>query len=304
MRSSRQLIKKLMAVGVSLFFLIWLLRDSSLTASELFTPLFELPIWLISYVFFGLLTTYLLRGWRVAYEFRSYEKLSIKKCIQIVLWHNASVNLMPMRSGELVFPLLLQRVAQVPIQESLTSLLFLRFQDACTVLMLCLVFWPTLELHERFLLGLVVIAAAWIFQHWAKSPSTWHESSLGIKKRLAPLREALARGLPHAKLSWLLTVTNWLIKISVQALLYCHLLGVEFPLGVTATISTEFAAFSPLQGIAGIGTFEASSALAMRSQGIPWIDGIQVAAQVHMIMLSSAIFWALISLYEKPSSIK
>jgi hypothetical protein len=114
-----------------------------------------------------------------------------------------------------------------------------------------------------------------------------------VKRKIAPFRHAMATGNPNALQSWLLTISNWGIKISVQAALYCYLANIDFSAGVIATISSEIAAFSPVQGVAGIGTFEVSSALAMYADGVSWATGIQVAAQVHLVMLSSALFWAI-----------
>lgn len=296
MQLTRLQIKNTLAVGVSVLFIGWfalLLRDADL---DFFQPLLTLPPWLACVVCVGLLLTYVLRGWRVAYEFRGYPELSLTKSIQIVLWHSATVNSLPFRSGELAFPVLLQRIAQVPMMQALASLVHLRMQDATTVVLMGIVFWPGLDGAIRSVLVVATLAFFAAFYVWVKQPADWHGSTFFVKKYLASFRDAMATGNPSAALSWVLTVFNWAIKISIQAVLYCHLTGVYFSTGVLATISSEVAALSPLQGVAGIGTFEVSSALALFADGVPWATGIQVAAQVHLIMLASSFFWALMGL--------
>lgn len=287
-------LKNTVALVLSLLFMGWLAHLLSETTLDFYDPLLNLPPWLGGLVFLGLPTTYLLRGWRVAYEFRAYPELTLVKSVQIVLWHNASVNLLPFRSGEAAFPILLHRIAQVPVLQSMASLMHLRMQDASTVLLLGIAFWPNLEGLTRFLmLGLVLVVLVGVYR-WLKTPADWQNSRFFAKKYLAAFRQAMATGNPNAFQSWLLTLSNWLIKISVQAVLYCELAKIDFFVAVLATISSEVAAFSPLQGIAGIGTFEVSSALAMYAEGVTWTQAIQVAAMVHLIMLSSAIFWTAI----------
>lgn len=300
MNRSTKLVKNLVAVVISLAFFVWLFGSNALSMVEIYQPLMDMPLALWFGVVLGLLITYVLRGCRVAYEFRAYEALTLLRSVKIVLLHNATLNLLPFRSGELVFPLLLNKVARVPVVSAVTSLIYLRFQDACTVLMIAVCVWPRLEISTRLLLALALVLAAVAFHRWAQSSVSWHDSSWMLQRRLATLRDAMARGNPNAGLSWLLTVANWLIKIYIQASLYIYFLPLDFSVGVLATLSSELAALSPIQGIAGIGTFEASSAMVIRSEGIDWLESIQVAAQVHLVMLTSALTWAFVSIFVIP----
>jgi len=291
MKLARAHLKNSAAFVVSLLFIAWFVYLLNQTTFDYYNTLLEFPSWLGCFVFFGLPITYLLRGWRVAYEFRDYPELTLLKSIQVVLWHNASVNFLPFRSGEVAFPILLHRIAQVPMVRAVASLMHLRMQDASTVLLLAIAFWPNLEGSTRLLMSLTLLGLLIGFYRWLKAPANWQNSSFVIKRYLSSLRLAMATGNPNPLQSWLLTLSNWLIKISVQAALYCVLAKIDLFAGVLATISSEVSAFSPLQGIAGIGTFEVSSALAMYADGVPWDKGIQIAAIVHLIMLCSAFFW-------------
>jgi hypothetical protein len=290
-------VKNLAALGLSLLFVAWLVWREPQLFSKLLNALASLPYWLWTVVLTGLFASYALRGARVAFEFRAFPALTFFKSLQIIFLHNAAVNFLPFRSGELAFPFLLQRVAQVPLVRSVSSLLVLRFQDACVVLMLCLAFWPGLPTPLRLALALALILAALALHVWLRSSTSqarWTQWAL--MRQWQALREALRQGNPQAGWSWLITCANWSIKISVQALLYAHWLHTEWAAAVFATLSTEIAAFSPIQGVAGLGTFEASGALALQAQGVPWMAGLQAATQVHFIMLLNSLFWALIAM--------
>lgn len=292
MKSVRPSIKATATVVLSLLFAAWLTHVLADVGWGFFSPLLTLPSWLLWFAFLGLLSTYALRGWRVAFEFQDHPKATLLTSIQIVLWHNASVNALPFRSGELAFPLLLKRLAQVPLLHATASLIHLRIQDATVVVLLGLLVWPGLDPAVRIALISAAVLCGWGFFKWLRQAHHWHDATHKVKKHLAAMRDAMARANPSAHWSWLLTLCNWLIKVSVQAALYVHLVGIEFGSGVLAAMGSELAAFSPLQGIAGVGTFEVSSALAMYADGIAWQDGVQAAAQVHLIMLTSAFFWA------------
>lgn len=290
-------LKNLAAVLLSSLFVVWLVWREPQLFSKLFTALASLPAWLWALVLAGLLASYALRGARVAFEFRSYPQLTFFKSLQIIVLHNAAVNFLPFRSGELAFPLLLQRAAQVPLVRAVSSLLYLRFQDACVVLMLCIGFWPGLPMAWRGVLALLLLALAMGLHRWLQSASSdVGETRWAVVRQWQALREALRHGNPQAGWSWLITCANWALKISVQALLYAHWLNTEWAAGVLATLSTEIAAFSPIQGVAGFGTFEASGAAALQAQGVPWMAGLQAATQVHLIVLMNSLFWALVAM--------
>ena len=277
---------------VSVSFAAWFIHLFSDVGFHFFVPLLNLPFWLFCFVFLGLLLTYVLRGWRVAFEFRSHSKITLLNSIQIVLWHNASVNALPFRSGELAFPLLLQRIAGVPLVHSTASLIHFRMQDASVIVFLCIALLPELGIALKVGLYCFLLILGWTFSKWLHRPHDWHESTSVLKRKAAFFRDAMVIANPEAAWSWLLTICNWTVKISLQALLYVHLVDTEFGSGVMATVFSEAASFSPVQGIAGFGTFEVSSALAIYSQGVSWSESLQAAAQVHLVLLVSAFFWA------------
>jgi hypothetical protein len=294
MTSYRPTLRNTATVLVSLLFVAWFIYLIPNVGSDFLLPILNLPVWLVWFVFIGLLLTYVLRGWRVAFEFRDHPKITLLNSIQIVLWHNASVNAMPLRSGELAFPLLLQRIAGVAMVRSTASLIHFRIQDASVVFMLCILLLPELAIALKVGLLFLALMIGLIFFWWLRQTNNWHASPNHFKRKLASFRDAMLHANSKAAWSWLLTICNWTIKIAVQAALYVHFVNIAFESGVMAAVGSEVAAFSPVQGVAGLGTFEVSSALVIYAQGVSWSEGLQAAAHVHLVLLFSAFFWALI----------
>ena len=57
----------------------------------------------------------------------------------------------------------------------------------------------------------------------------------------------------------------------------------------------ELAAVTPLQGVAGIGSYEAASAAAMLPWGVEWSVGLRTALVVHLVVLTCALSCAAIA---------
>jgi len=214
--------------------------------------------------------------------------------LQVVLWHNASVNVMPFRSGEAAFPWLLNRRFDISLTRATASLLWLRIQDACVVLMLGIWVLADIELLVRVLMSFALVVAAFLFAKWSRaaSPSPFTQWPW---KYLNGFRQALAESNAHSPEGWWVTLANWLIKLSVQAMLFAALLQVGFQTGLAGTFGAELAAVTPLQGVAGIGSYEAASAAAMLPWGVEWSVGLRTALMVHLVVLVCALSCAAIA---------
>ncbi len=253
-----------------------------------------LPWTVVVLAIVGLVLTYLLRGWRVCREFQQFPKMRFGAALQVVLWHNASVNVMPFRSGEAAFPWLLNRRFDISLTRATASLLWLRIQDACVVLMLGIWVLADIEMFVRVLLSIGLVVAAFLFAKWSQA-STLTPLTQWPWKYLNGFRQALAESNAHSPEGWWITLANWVIKLSVQAMLFVTLLEVGFQTGLAGTLGAEFASVTPLQGVAGIGSYEAASAAAMLPWGVEWSLGLRSALVVHLVVLFCALSCAAIA---------
>lgn len=252
--------------------------------AEVGRALASLPASTLVLLFAGLLLTYVLRALRVLHEFGDQTRGRFAACLKLVLTHNALVNLLPMRSGELAFPLLLQRDFGVPLARASGSLLWLRVQDAIVLAALAVVFWPGLPDWSRAA-GLLLLAIGGL----AMSPvARW---LLGRVRggKLAAVAAALADAAQHARIGWVWTLANWAVKLLVLSAVLAQLLDAGIGTGTAGAVGGELSALLPVQGIAGFGSYEAGVAAALALSGVPVDRGLPVAFSLHLLVLACAL---------------
>lgn len=258
---------------------------------EVGATLAALPAPALLLLFAGLGLTYLLRALRVLHEFGDHTRGRFAGCLKLVLTHNALVNLLPMRSGELAFPLLLQRHFGVPVLRAAASLLWLRVQDAIILAALAVAAWPALPTALR-IAGLLSLAAGGVaMPHVAQ----WLLVRIG-RGKLAKLCAALAESAHHARIGWVWTLANWSVKLLVLSEVLSLMLGSSLGTGAAGAVGGELAAILPVQGIASIGSYEAGVAAALSLSGIGWTEGLKAAFSLHLMVLASALAAAGIAL--------
>ena len=69
--------------------------------------------------------------------------------LRVILMHNAAVNLLPMRAGELSFPWLASRELNLPLPRAVACLLWMRVQDLIVLIALGVLLWPGVPLWWR-----------------------------------------------------------------------------------------------------------------------------------------------------------
>ena len=250
-------------------------------------PLNRVPSFTWIGVVGGMLLSYSLRAWRIRREFAEVAGLSGWLSLRIVLTHTALVNLLPMRSGELGFPWLMRRALQVSWLDASASLLWLRLQDACVLTTLALWVWPQWPIEQRLALTLALWIAVLCGIHLVRRHGT---QSLGERTSgLALLTQALSQRGQRLWQGWLITTANWALKLTVQAWLLAELLQVTLTTAWAGSVGAELSALLPLQGLGGVGSYEAGSAAALRWHGVAWADGLQAALSMHLCLLACSL---------------
>jgi uncharacterized membrane protein YbhN (UPF0104 family) len=239
--------------------------------------------------------SYAMRGARIHGEFRdeldgSKGAHDYLRILRLTLVHNALVNVLPFRSGEVAFPVLLARWFGIGSGRAVVSLLWLRAQDAIVVLALAALVWPAVPIAWRVLALAAIVGGALMVPAWARRHRGAAASGSTMLVRFGGLLERSTR---RAKAGWLWTVGNWSAKLIAEAWL------VELALGPDARVSTataalgaigaELAAILPVQGVAGFGTFEAGGAALLRTQGVALQTGLEAVLVLHAVVLSFAL---------------
>ena len=281
--------KYIVMISLTAAFGVWLVGSGQ--GAQVMIALGSLSAPLLLLLFAGMIVTYLLRALRVYYEFGDATRGRFFTCLQLVLAHNALVNVLPMRAGELSFPVLLKREFGVPMMRSGGSLLWLRAQDAIILGALSIVVWPGLDLLMRIAGMFLLILGGVLLPLVAQRLLSQFSSG-----KLGAICTALVDSAYHARIGWLWTIANWVVKLTVLSQVFAQLLAADWQVGAAGAVGGELAAISPIQGVAGIGSYEAGAAAALRLSGIAWVDGLKAAFSMHLLVLASALVSAGIAL--------
>lgn len=223
--------------------------------------------------------------------------------LRVILMHNAAVNLLPMRAGELSFPWLASTQLRMPLAQAVASLLWMRLQDLAVLLALGLLLWPGLPMGWRAA-GLTLLALGWFVglklldllqvSSNASAPTKW-------RQLLQRLHAALIDPHHHRPAAWGFTWANWTIKLTAGALLLSAITQTHLGAGWAGALGGELAAVVPIQGPAGFGTYEAGvwAGFALSTPASTLAQGHAVAAALalHLCFLlcavaAGAIAWA------------
>jgi uncharacterized membrane protein YbhN (UPF0104 family) len=294
--------KKVIAWGVGLGLLGWLL---SRTPVDQVLQALQRPAWTTwALTLSGLLASYVLRAARLqvvlnleGHHRAPHRWLGLRTdALRVILMHNAAVNLLPMRAGELSFPWLASRELGMPVARAVACLLWMRVQDVVVLALLGVLIWPGLPWAWR-VAGLLLMACGWwgltwLSRQWyARHPG--HQASGKLAGIMFKLRDALLEPEHHHPLAWLATLANWSLKLAAGASLLAAVSQAPWLTAWAGALGGELAAIVPLQGPAGFGTYEAGvwagMAAHLPAQSEPLKQAISAALALHVCFLLCAV---------------
>jgi hypothetical protein len=273
-----------LGLGLSLLILAMLL--ARLDWAQFRRAAAEVPLWAWAGGSAGVLVSHVLRALRLRSEWRPRTGATLGECLRLALLHNAAVLLLPFRSGEAGYAWWLHRSWGVSLAEALHSLLWLRLQDLAVlgllaVLLLLPVPLPVSALLTLVLAGLMVVGVPALLRRLAERLAV--DPASGTDPLAAAVTATTARATTRAQRSapgrtlaritmkvlqalaarrsgvssWLFAITNWSLRLLVVGGLLVALGVVDLPAGLRGALGGELGALSPLQGPAGLGTYEA-----------------------------------------------
>lgn len=294
-------LKQALAWAVGLGLLAWLLHHTPLQDARAALARPDALTWGLTLL--GLLASYGLRAARlqVVLDLDQHHApprrwLGVRTdALRVILMHNAAVNLLPMRAGELSFPWLAARELQHPMARAVACLLWMRLQDLTVLCTLGLLMWPGLPMGWR-LGGIGLVVAGWLVLHrllHKQAQRLARNNDTGWRRLLGKLRTALVEPAHHRPAAWLLTAANWSLKLAVGALLMSSICQAPWLSAWAGALGGELAAIVPLQGPAGFGTYEAGVWAGMASSlpsGSPALKiALGAALALHLCFLVCAV---------------
>lgn len=233
-----------------------------------------------------LLGSYLLRAVRLLDFFGLLAPTRLLAGLKLVLYHNLFNNLLPMRSGELSFPLLVHAYFRVGPGRSLPALMWLRVLDLHTVAALGL-------------LTLVPAAGAWAaaaLAGWLLLPPLAYPLRAVLLVRLAGrdgkvvhLLRLVLEGLPQSGRGfarvWAWTWLNWGLKLAVLAWVLGQFVAIPAAAAWWGAIGGDLTSVLPVHAPAGFGTYEAGVAAGLLPWGVASGEAMRAAVNLHLFLL-------------------
>jgi len=277
-------------LGISLFLALILLVERTVGWKTILAPWKAVHLASLAAAYTLVLASYALRAVRVHRLFTPDTSGRFRRTFRLILLHNLFNNLLPMRSGEASFPLLMKREFRVPFSRSIPGLFYLRI----------------LDLHFLLLLGASVLS-------WNQGGIAWAGVSLLLplpflayllQERARPALEgstsvlgrAIHRGmegLPGTASvfwwTWLWTVVNWAAKLLVFAWILGTFAAVPFGTALFGSVTGEVSSVLPVHGFAGAGTYEAGVAVGLLTLGVEPEAALRGGVNLHLFVLGASI---------------
>jgi hypothetical protein len=236
--------------------------------------------------------SYLIRALRV-YRYFDLQR-GFGSCVRLMVHHNLCVNVLPMRTGEVAFPVLMRRYFAVTLQRSLPALAWLRSLDAHALVTLLTFALASLTQSQ----SLMVMGALWVVAPFCAPWIAKHVVRLvgARQSRLASVARNVAHAVPSSAAAlaedWLLTALNWVVKLVAFAWIIQLFAEAHYGVSLLGAIGGELSAMLPIHGVAGLGTYEAGIVAAMRIFESPSALALTGAVNLHLIVIGTSLLAA------------
>jgi len=284
-------------LGVGLFLALLLLVHLAVGWKAILAPWKETPLAVLAAAYFLVLGSYALRTVRVHLFFTPDTAGDFPRSFRLILLHNLFNNLLPMRSGEASFPILMKRDFGISFSRSVPGLFYLRL----------------LDLHSLLLLGGIVLAWNRGWTAWGVVATVLPLPFLAflLQERIRPKLAATKRrpgellkkgmtGLPRTRAvfwwTWLWTGVNWVVKLLVFAWILRAFTSVPLGPSLLGSITGEMSSVLPIHGVAGAGTYEAGIAAGLLPFGVEPATALQGGVNLHLFVLGASLLSGALSL--------
>jgi uncharacterized membrane protein YbhN (UPF0104 family) len=245
-----------------------------------------------------------IRTVRIHEYFQPFTSGRFPATFRLVLLHNLFNNLLPMRSGEASFPILMARDFQVSFVRSVPGLLYLRLLDLHFVLFvgISVLAWQKSGALVSVALLLAPIPFVFFLAQERIRPRLPESGS-----RLSNLAQEAFRGLPSTGglfwRTWLWTALNWGGKLLVFAWILRAFAPMPFSYALLGTTTGELSSVLPVHGIAGAGTYEAGVLAGLVPLGVDLDLGLRGAVNLHLFLLGVSLVAGGLAFLWRPSRV-
>ncbi|WP_429929833.1 lysylphosphatidylglycerol synthase domain-containing protein [Agrobacterium vitis] len=250
-----------------------------------------------------LVSTSLVRAWRIYDYFPRQTAGRFTALFHLAQVHNLLNILLPFRSGETSFPLLMRSEFSVPLLSGTSALLVMRLLDLHALLAaagLGLVLGKPQPWGWAF--GWLVFLILPLIGFALKRPAILFAKAR-FSGRLLKMVEGVEAGLPAHKAAffraWAMTIVTWGTKVLVFAWVLSLMQVTPLSAAFGGALGGELSSVLPFHAPAGVGTYPAGIVAGAAALGaaVQDMDGLAKAAvNLHLIVIVSALLSAALSL--------
>ncbi len=265
--------------------------------SRLLTPWRQIALPTLALALLGMLASYGLRALRIYVAEQDIPRGAYFGCLRLILINNALNLILPARSGEASFPILMRRWFGIDTARAAGTLVWLRL----------------LDLQVLATLAAACAAAGWLGAASALSMLAWTGALLaavaplllfflrrpiaaklaGHDGRVAALLTRALGGLPTRITDLLfdltLTWTAWSVKLLALAWVLSRLAGFKLVSGMLGAIGGDLSTVLPLHAPGGFGTYEAGVLALLSPIAAPSGALLAAAVNLHLLILTTAL---------------
>ena len=240
-----------------------------------------------------LASTYFIRAWRIYDYFRSDIGGRYWLTLKLTLLHNVLNNLLPARSGEVSFPLLMKRYFKVSLTRSTATLLWLRFMDLHTVILLGAgaLYFTSIQ-SQWWIAGMalwLVIPVAAYLAHGKMAALIPRISSPKWQTTATKLVSGLPNSVAELSRAWMWTLISWVVKVIAMAWILKQFTAMTYAQAWVGSIAGDLSSVLPFHAPAGVGTYEAAALGGLAAVGINTDAAMQAAVNLHIMILLSSL---------------
>lgn len=284
---------KIVVAGlVTILFALWI--DDAVGWGELLTPWQTFPVVDLlvlvgvvggSYVTRAL-RLYALYHHRIGGPFTRYLRLSTL--------HIALSNLLPMRSGEAGFPLLMKRTFGERYTQSVVNLVWIRIADLWFLIALGTAAIISFEPVWLAAIVAITLLGPYLVYPFRSRPDT-HETR--TNNRIVRLINTIAGGLPSQPSAYatvlLWTLITWLLKLGAFYVVVQTMIGGDVSGLIPGIAAAELSNALPIQGLAGLGSYEAAMLIGGQAASVDTTVLLQAAFNLHLFVIACTAMFGL-----------
>lgn len=277
-------------IGLLLLGVLLVLTQVTVGWDVLLRPWRSLATGTVSIALVMVLLSFVVRTFRIQAYFRPEVGRRFFKTFRLMLLHNVMNNLLPMRTGEASFPILMGKEFGVPMVRSVPGLLYLRLLDLHFVLVLGA---SVLGFQKHPGLGAAAIALAplpFLFLPIRRRLSFDPDPGSGWVGRTV---SAALAGLPDSGglffRVWVWSAANWTIKLGAYGWILTAFIPIPLGQAILGSTTGELSSVLPVHGVAGAGTYEAGVIAGLVPLGVDLNVALTGAVNLHLFVLGASI---------------